>query len=564
MSAMPADLAPAAACRIAIRAEHGWRRFARGGLDLWTKGYGRVADGEALLTGLVKLPATPTVKDISALIADCDGHFAVAACGPGWAIAAVDNVRSIPLAFARCDGEWCIDDRALRLRGKAKLSQRDIDLEAALALGMAGYTIDSATLYRGLHQVGPGELVLFTAGNQPQRHRYYFYRPWRADKPAYDPVRAGKSLAEITLAVIDGMMKSVGGRTLVVPLSGGRDSRLIVSAAHRLGYRNIRTFAYGQRGNHDANASRAIAERLGLPWRFTPSTVSTMRHYFQETHASYCAFADSLQAVPFVQDLPQIQALKQDGYIPTDAVFVNGSTGDYLSGGHIVPDIQAIALDLPRQERLDRIAAALFKKHFALWTVLQTPANRARIKQQHLAALDRAGAALADPADDYGLYEYAEFQDRQCKYVVAGQRIYEYLGHDWRLPLWDKAYLDFFERVPLEGKIGQRLYADMLEIENWGGVWRNLPVNAKTIRPHWLRPIRFAAKLALAPLGRDAWHRFERRYFQYWMEPGSQIVIRNYDAVARDRRGARHGVAWLTEAYLNTHGLSYDGAPALA
>ena len=167
---------------------------------------------------------------------------------------------------------------------------------------------------------------------------------------------------------------------------------------------------------------------------------------------------------------------------------------------------------------------------------------------------------LGDPADDYGLYEYAEFQDRQCKYVITGQRIYEFLGHEWRLPLWDKAYLDFFEGVPLEGKVGQRLYADMLTEQNWGGVWRDLPVNAKTVRPQWLRPLRFLAKLAHAPLGREAWHRFERRYFQYWMEGGGHSAVRPYGAVARDRRGARNGIAWLNEAYLERHGLDYAGA----
>ena len=58
-----------------------------------------------------------------------------------------------------------------------------------------------------------------------------------------------------------------------------------------------------------------------------------------------------------------------------------------------------------------------------------------------------------------------------------------------------------------------------------------------------------------------AWHAFEKRYFGYWMELGGQSAIRSYSEVARDRRGARHGVAWLTEAYLARHGLDYAGQP---
>lgn len=556
------ELAFDARCRIAIRAEYSWRKTTRAGIELWTKGHGPVEDVEAMLGRLTRLSPMPSVADIASLFDGFDGFFAVAVRGPSWAFAAVDYVRSIPLAYARCGDVWCIDDQALRLRDRAGLGAADIDADAALALGMAGYTIDNATLYHGLYQLGPGELVLFIGNNEPRHHRYYTYQPWRGDKPDYDPARASKQLAEKTLALIDTMMKGLGGRILAVPLSAGRDSRLIVSAAHHLGYRNIRTFTYGHPGNHEANASQAIAGRLGLKWRFVPTDFAAMRRYFSDgTHAAYCGFADTLQSSPFVQDLTPISMLKAEGYIPADAVMCNGNSGDYISGAHIVPEMRMKSAGLSELERLSRVTAALFKKHFGLWTTLQTAKNGTRIERQLLASLERAGAGLGDPDDDYGLYEYAEFQDRQCKFVIAGQRIYEYLGHEWRLPLWDKAYLDFFEAVPLAGKIGQRLYADMLVAENWGGVWRDVPVNAKTVRPHWIRPLRFAAKLAHVPFGADVWHRFERRYFQYWMTGGGQSVVVPYSTVANDRRGARNAVSWLTEAYLESHSLRFDGTP---
>ena len=546
------------AATIAIKPEYGWRRVRAGMIDLFVKGYGKVQDIAALSAALGRLGAKPTARALSDLLLGLDGHFAVAAAGPGWSFAAVDWVRSIPLAWALGPDGWVIDDQAERLRRSLGLDE--VDHEAAIALGMAGYTVDVATLFRDVHQLGPGELVLFVGDESPKRHRYYCYRPWRADKPAYDPAAASKALAETTLALIDKTMKSIGDRILVVPLSAGRDSRLIISAARHLGYRNIRTFAYGHPGNHEARASRAIAERLGYPWRFVPTKIASMRRYFaSDEYAAYCAFADTLQSVPFVQDLPQIVRLKGEGFVPPDAVFCNGNSGDYISGAHVVPEMRLVERGLSDEQRLAKIVGALFTKHFALWITLQTAQNRARIARQLSTSLVRAGAALGDPADDYGLYEYAEFQDRQCKYVITGQRIYEFLGHEWRLPLWDKVYLDFFEGVPLEGKVGQRLYADMLTEKNWGGVWRNVPVNAKNIRPHWLRPLRFLAKLAHAPLGREAWHRFERRYFQYWMEGGGHSAVRPYGAVVRERRGARNGMAWMTEAYLESHRLDYAG-----
>jgi len=552
-------LAPVSgAVDVAIREEYGWRCVTAGTVTVWIKGYGRVVD---CASQVAKLSASPSFEDISALLLDLNGFFALVAQGPSWTFAAVDWVRSIPVSWAETSTRSIVDDQAGRLAARLGLGAADADPESGLALGMAGYTIDTATLFPDINQLGPGEFVLFRDGAPGVRQRYYTYQPWRADKPVYDPSRSERDLAELTLVLIDEIMRGLDGRMLVVPLSAGRDSRLIVSAARHLGYDNVRTFAYGKPGNHEAITSKAIAERLGYDWRFVPVSPAFMRrHYASADWYHYNRFADSLQSVPFVQDLPQVQVLKADGYIPDDAVLCNGNSGDYISGLHLVPSMRTPPVHRDQQERLDAIVTAVYDKHFALWQALRTPEAQGSIARQLKASLARAGAVPSDPQNDYGLYEYAEFQDRQCKYVITGQRIYEYLGHEWRLPLWDKAYLDFFESIPLDGKVGQKLYADMLLNADWGSVWQNVPVNAKTIRPRWIRPLRWAMKAVHAPLGRAAWHRSERRWFSYWMEGGSHSAIVPYRQVAADRRGARHGVAWETEAYLNAKGIDFGGA----
>jgi hypothetical protein len=41
---------------------------------------------------------------------------------------------------------------------------------------------------------------------------------------------------------------------------------------------------------------------------------------------------------------------------------------------------------------------------------------------------------------------------------VNSLRAYEFWGHDWRIPFWDHELMDFFMRVPLELRIGKKLY----------------------------------------------------------------------------------------------------------
>lgn len=549
-----------AACEIAIEEVFGWRSARHGAYRVFTKGYGPGAD----LAALAAYAATAG-DDLDAwgeILAGFDGHFAFVVSSPAWTVVAADYVRSIPLAFAQRDGTWVIDDQAWRLARSLGLGPGDTAPRQALEIAMAGYCIGAGSLYPEVHVLQSGEAALLRSGKPPARKIYRTYRPWRAGSVAYDHGAARTELADCVLEIVAATIDSLDARPLVVPLSAGRDSRLIVSAARHLGYDNVLTFAYGRPGNHEAKTSKAIAERLGYRWTFVPTGTRFMRDYYKSRHHDdYMAFADTTQSVPFVQDLPQLLALKASGYIPDDGVLCNGNSGDFISGAHIVPEMRRAG----DGDAVDpgAVADALCTKHFALWSRLQSDANRREV----ISALERELVSPLIPqsgiGNNYELYEFAEFQDRQCKYVISGQRIYEFLDHDWRLPLWERKLIDFFETVPLEGKSEQRLYADMLVAENWGGVWRDLPVNRKTIKPDWLRAPRAVARAMHSPLGKTRWHRFEKRFFQYWMENGSQSAIIPYTVAAADRRGARHGVAWLAEAYLARHGLSWDGrAPA--
>jgi asparagine synthase (glutamine-hydrolysing) len=547
-----------AGCVVDIQDEYGWRHTSHGAVAVWFKGWIEGVDAATLAARFSQ--ERPSAKTLGDLLGSAIGHFAIVATGPGWAVAAVDWVRSIPLAIAQVDGAWTIDDQPERLRRRAGLGPSHVDSDAALAIGMAGYTIDDAALYRGVQLLTPGQLAFIERGALT-RHRYYTYRPWQVRQASTETLEA--ELKDLTLHLVERMLRTLGGRTLVIPLSAGRDSRLIASAAKHLGYTNVRCFTYGRAGNFEAKASQAIAERLGYRWTFVPATISKHRRFFEsQDYLRYLDFADSGCSLPFVQDMAPLMELKASGYVPDDAVLVNGNSGDYISGNHIQDSMWLPAEGLSDDVRWQRIIDALLKKHFSLWRSLATPENKARVAALLRKSIARAGGQLRDPNTDHGLYEYAEFQDRQCRYVITGQRIYEFLGHEWRLPLWDNDYLKFWESVPLAEKVGQGLYVRTLTAANWGGVWQDVPVNRKTIRPLPVVPLRLAAKLLHAPFGRERWHRFERRYLQYWMDATCSSACVPYDRVRRDTRGARHHIAWLAELYLARHGVALDALAA--
>ena len=111
--------------------------------------------------------------------------------------------------------------------------------------------------------------------------------------------------------------------------------------------------------------------------------------------------------------------------------------------------------------------------------------------------------------------------------------------------------LIFWSQVSLRLKINQNLYRKMLRRNNWGHVWKDIPVNEKIIRPIWLQPLRFAAKVACAPFGRNTWHQIEKRFFNYWMDPVHNYAILPYYSALFEKSLARNAISLHTDAYLD-------------
>ena len=122
--------------------------------------------------------------------------------------------------------------------------------------------------------------------------------------------------------------------------------------------------------------SRKVAEKLGYEWKFVKLThgiIST--DYHSELHDSYFSFSNTFSSVPVEHEFTAVRLLKESGWIPDDSIFVNGMSGDFLTGSHIPKTLQGDRDDLNKKERKDLILSALINKHYSLWTHLKTSKN---------------------------------------------------------------------------------------------------------------------------------------------------------------------------------------------
>lgn len=440
----------------------GWESRRVRGLKVHSRGDRNAAD--AIARTLSKT-ARPTVGGAVKAVHDANGHFATIIEGPEFLLACVDHCRSIPVFHASVDGKPLVSNDAHRLRAKARPDRADA--LSALEAAMAGFVTGRHTLYEGLSQLQAGDLLWHDKRTgKTELRQYYDYQPQKLNRASECSLI--EQLGKVTDRVIDTVVDYANGRPIWVPLSAGLDSRLILCKLVEKGYGNLFAFSYGVPGNDEVKAARAIAGKLGVEWRFWPDTARHMRALYRSpVRAAYWAFGDGLSTLPNLQDFPVLHRLKEGGGLPDGVVIVNGQTGDFISGGHIPK-----ALWEKDEPTLDDLFEAIVAKHYSLWQSLKTPENLAKLRVRVWEELELKGDERLTREEASALYERFEYQERQAKHIVNGQRNYDFLGLDWALPLWDREFVDFWRDVPHEHKVGQRLYRRYLESWDFGGLFR--------------------------------------------------------------------------------------------
>ena len=479
---------------VGIKSDNLWKKYRKDDMTIYLKGKFYSCTVNELLLRLKNIER----DSVAEIICSLDGSFSFVIESSEFCLLVVDKVRSSPLFFTEINEDIFIDHHPRNLVNKKKFN-KEINANSMIEVFMSGYTIGSKTIYKNLHSLRAGEIVIFSNNNY-KRIQYYKY---------FNQLNHGakenliEELSDVTINVFKKMIKGLNGRQIIIPLSAGNDSRLVASVLKYIGVENVKCYSYGTPGNHEAKIAEIISRKLGYQWIFVPlSHKSEKEYYTSKDYKKFLDFSETFSSVPFIQGLSTIKYLKEMRWIDDDAVFINGNSGDFISGGH-APNLE-IELSAGNDFKCKKefFTDSIINKHFSLWGHLKTKENIKKIKETLWGEIIDSHIDLNGPVESHQLYEYSEFIDRQSKYVISGQRTYEFYGHEWRMPLWDDEYLYFWQKIPYQYKENQNLYKDMLKKKNFANVWRNIPVNKKTITPKWIIPVRFLLKIPFGLFGK--------------------------------------------------------------
>jgi asparagine synthase (glutamine-hydrolysing) len=531
----------------------GWRKHVDNDVSIWIKGYLinlNISDLFQKVSVFLSEETIPCAK-ISYWINTVRGHFAIVIETPFWVFASVDKICSIPLFYAESEASVTIGNNALSLIKKNKINTENIDYNSAIEIAMSGFTTGSSSIYNGFYHLVSGECLLLDNDGVLQRTKYYKYSPWNVVNKSNEEFQL--ELSNTMLRVISDMADSVDGRQIVIPLSAGNDSRYIASALRHIGYDNVYCFSYGRKNNFEIQSARSIAEKLNYPWEPILINSHEQRKLFsQKKFKDFLEFSDTLSSSPVLIDYNAVHNLCANNKIDSDAVFVNGNAGDFITGNHIDPyfyNMDDSTIDVKQ------IINNYIDKHYSLWGCLKTKNNISFIYNNINAMID--DILNQNDIDDrmlWSVMESIEWSGRQSNIVTMTQRSYEFFNHEWRLPLWDPVLMDFWEKVPLHLKRKQNMYSDVLKRNNWGEVWSNeIPINEYDIKPFSLKIVRLFFKFFVGFLGKESWHKFDKRVFGYFIDTSVAVSYTPYFDIFFDECGARNRNSWITRINLEKH-----------
>ena len=378
-----------------------------------------------------------------------DGCFSVVIQLDDSLLLGVDTLSFFPLFYMNSDYGWIISDSWYALRDDPEEDQ--LNREAFAEFRASGFVLGNQTLDRRIRKTGAGQVISLQHDGNANMLDSFDFLPSAFKNPAFSEAQQG--LLQVLESLSRRLISSLEGRTAVVPLSGGYDSRLIACLLKKAGYQKVVCITYG-RANPESRISQKVANALGYQWHMVDYS-DTRLNIEDPDFQKYYRYMGNGFSMPYLQEYFAAKQLKEKGVIPPDAIFLPGHTGDWLAGSYLEKTIRN---RLPAEDLPGWLTSMYFN-----FLPLNDSTRRGIISRIR-AALNEypQGPGLLHPVYNV-LVENWEVHEKLPKFIFHSSHVFPFFGYQLRFPLWDKSLREFFRNLDFTYRKNQLLYKRVLE-----------------------------------------------------------------------------------------------------
>ena len=388
-------------------------------------------------------------RSIELILNELNGNYSLIIDTCNALYLASDRVRSIPLFYSHSINKFIVSDDANFLKEQI---ETEIDEKNIAEFLLTGYVTNKNTLFKGIKQLQAGEMLVFNKNEETLDCHFYFNfvhdNYWNLTEQELI-----EKLDSIFLNVFGRLIESTKKRGLqiVVPLSGGFDSRLIVLMLKRLGIDDVICFSYGRKNDLEVKVSKKIANLLDYKWYFVEYSYKKWYEcYHSQKMNEYKMYSSNLSSLPHLQDFLALQIMFESGLIPDNSVLIPGHTG-MIAGGRIPKEI--LLSDIENKD-IEECVNDLIIENYSLCEWKDASSVYSCFSSNVLQSIESS----KDDSDSYAdFFELFDYKERQSKYIINSIRLYEFFGLDWMLPLCDYEFILFFQHVPFAYRLKKHL-----------------------------------------------------------------------------------------------------------
>ncbi|MFC2104625.1 asparagine synthase-related protein [Bacteroidota bacterium] len=368
------------------------------------------------------------------------------------AFIANDIIRSFPIFYSFMNERYLITDEYNSILNK--ISNPKLNHLSKAEFLAAGFVSGNQTLFNDIYVTQSGQIV-HIKNNLIYTSSYFNYSISKECLSEYGSlITQGKKIID---SCFERLMHSIQNRKVIIPLSGGFDSRLIVCKLKELGYTNVLCYSFGKsKNNKEKEISEKVANKLGFEWTFIEYNPDLINDYlsdkiFIEYWEQYSQYSSSFM----FQDYFALKYFKDNKLIPDDSIFIPGYSGDFLGGSQLYKNG-----GIKQHATLKKIAKCILNNRYKL-SVIDSNSQKSIVDKIELQL--REFTNQNSDLYAYSVFEEWEIKENLSKFIGRAAHIYDFFGYEYRLPYWDMELVSFFKTIPYHFKYGKILYDDILK-----------------------------------------------------------------------------------------------------
>lgn len=362
-----------------------------------------------------------------------------------------DVTRLFPLFYAiKYDVLFVSDDIQLL---KSKIKTNQFDKLSKLEFKVSNHTHSNKTLLKNIFQLEASKYLIFNKTNILNNQFLFHYSIKKESSNSFKKLKS-EAIQTIESTFLR-FLKSINNKTILLPLSGGFDSRLLAVFLKKHNYKNVICFTYGRKQNFEVENSKKTAKQLGYKWFFIEYSTELIANFLETNEfLEYAHFAGKYSSMPYLQEYFAVKYLKEELNVPNDSIVVPGFAGDFLGGS----EYNKVSTNL----KTEKIADAILNIKLNNFKVSKSEKSKLKeVMENNVRKIDNRYETKIPST----VFEDYVLKERIAKYIFNSASYYLYFGFEVRFPYWDLELLNFFKELPIQYKKMKKFYDDVLTSE---------------------------------------------------------------------------------------------------